>query len=333
MNSHPAAALFDITSQLYQFMNVLQRPKLLDPTWVAKAKLQCDHLSKQALLLQENAAARQKKLSASLEAVAKSLESYSHAFETARNKKELKKELKGRYHSVVSGYEALRVSVKSMQREYAASHPVPKTVPKLVKFKGTNYPRNIYHLVNGTSAVFLYQYFLTQSQALELLLVVSALAIVLESLRKLSPKFNDFLLDRLFKVVARPWERHHVNSATYFTLALTLMVWAFPKPVAELGCLVLAVGDPAATVFGKRWGTLKLWREKSYVGTAAFFGFSFFAVWGFVLGWVPQITGLSAVALALSVAFVGAVAEVLGSLVDDNFTIPMFCALMAFVWL
>ncbi|MGK5087308.1 hypothetical protein WDW86_07095 [Bdellovibrionota bacterium FG-2] len=333
MNSHHTAALFGITADLYQFMNTLQRPKLLDPKWVERSKLQCDQLSKQALMLRKSAAARQKALSHSLEVVAKSLESYAQALETARGKKELKKELKRELkkhnHALARGYEALRVGVRATHRQYASS----QAVPKLARFKGTNYPRNVYHLVNGLVSVFLYEYFLTQKQALVVLLVFSGFAITCESLRKLSPRINDFLLDRVFKVVARPWERHHVNSATYFTIALTLMIWIFPKHAAELGCLVLAVGDPAATVFGKRWGTVKLWREKSFLGTAAFFGFSFFAVWGFLAGWVPQIAGMPAIALAFSVAAVGAVAEVFGTVLDDNFTIPLLCASVASFWI
>jgi phytol kinase len=99
-----------------------------------------------------------------------------------------------------------------------------------------------------------------------------------------------------------------------------------PGTAVELGLLVLAFGDPAASVLGKRYGKRKLWREKSLVGFNAFIAISFvvsfiflsLAMGGETLTWRLGVAAIAAV--------VGAVTELFSERLDDNFTILVMTA-------
>jgi len=95
---------------------------------------------------------------------------------------------------------------------------------------------------------------------------------------------------------------------------------------------VLAFGDPAATLAGKAWGRRKIWREKSFVGSAAFLLASLTATLAFLFLVPNGLTAGSRIALALSVSLAGAAAELASDRVDDNLTVPILCAEVATLW-
>jgi len=157
--------------------------------------------------------------------------------------------------------------------------------------------------------------------------------VTLEITRRLSTRWNDYLVDRFFGAISRPWEKHQTNSATYYLLALTLITFVMPKHAVEIAILVLAFGDPAATILGKKWGGVKIWKEKSVVGTSAFILAAFPPVAAFLSSGFPSMNHTSKLGLALTVSLVGAAAELFSENLDDNFTIPVLCAGVAALWL
>jgi dolichol kinase len=203
---------------------------------------------------------------------------------------------------------------------------------RLQCLKTDNYARNVFHMTMGLTAVLLYEYVLSHRQASIVIVSLCATFLLLETVRRFLPSWNDFMVDRLFGAISRPWERHQINSSTYYTIGLVIVTLFFPKPVAQIAVLVLAFGDPMATLVGKRWGKRKVWNEKSYVGVGAFVLTSFVATTTFLLLVGGELTLGSKLSLALTVSLAGALAELVSERIDDNLTVPIFCAGIAYFW-
>ena len=103
--------------------------------------------------------------------------------------------------------------------------------------------------------------------------------------------------------------------------ALLVGVAFLPKSACILGLLVLALADPVAGAVGRRWGRRRLYRDKSVIGTAAFFLTALLlAVVGLAIdqpamGWAQTLGAAAVIALA------GALAELMGEHVPDNFSV------------
>lgn len=198
-----------------------------------------------------------------------------------------------------------------------------------LQLKPTNYMRNIVHASLGLIGVTLYYLFLTHAQALFILGSLLTVFTVLEVTRRLSTRWNDFLVDRVFKAIVRPSERYRVNSATIYLLALTLIVWLFPKLSALAATLVLSFGDPVASLAGKRWGRRKLFRDKSVVGSLAFIAAGAMAVVTLLILAEPGMGMARVAAVSVAIAFAGALTELFSTRIDDNFSVPVVCAIIA----
>jgi dolichol kinase len=145
-----------------------------------------------------------------------------------------------------------------------------------------------------------------------------------EILRRRSPTVNDRLM-RFFGPVAHAHEWHRVNSATWYATALILMAFVVPLEAAEVGVVVLAIADPAAGIFGRRFGRRRLASGRSFEGAAAFVTFGALAAFAWMSAagsyessrlWVAVVAGA-----------VGAAVELLVSRVDDNLAIPLATSL------
>jgi dolichol kinase len=204
--------------------------------------------------------------------------------------------------------------------------PTVAATLELRKLKPINYHRNLFHVSNGLAAVVAAEVLLPPAVCSVVLAGLCALVIMLETARRFVPPLNDFLMDRVFHRVSRPRERHEVNSASWYTLALTLSYFLMPLRAVEVGVLVLAFADPAASIVGKRWGTLKLYREKSWLGTAAFALTAALVSYGFVALALPGTSLAWRLALAGTAAGVGALTELFSDKLDDNFTVLLLVA-------
>jgi dolichol kinase len=223
-------------------------------------------------------------------------------------------------------YEDLLAQVRSM-RLFS-----PEMSEKLRSLRLPSWARSVFHLVCGLGGVALYQLVLPYEVAVGILLSLVGLFTFLEVSRRFSPAFNDFMVDRLFGPISRPQERYRVNSATFYLLALTLIVIFTPLQAACAGALVLAFGDPLASAIGSRWGRTKLVHDKSLQGSLAFFGSAFAVLVGYFLLSAPQLAWPQALSAAASLAAVGALVELFSDKLDDNFTVPVAVALMGMLW-
>jgi dolichol kinase len=159
--------------------------------------------------------------------------------------------------------------------------------------------------------------------------VILGLFVCLDVARRLSPACNQLFMKTLFKPIARPSEAHKVPSATWYMTSLLIGVIAFPQHAIALAALVLAVGDPAASLAGKKWGRLKLIGSKSWVGTGAFILAATIVCTIFLSLVLPGLAFGHRLGIAAALAAAGAVTELLSGRIDDNLSIPLVTGLLA----
>ena len=154
----------------------------------------------------------------------------------------------------------------------------------------------------GLTGAILYYFVLTRIQALAILVAIFLVFGVLEITRCFSGRWNDYLVDKVFGAIARPSERYRVNSSTFYVMALIIIVLFLPKLPVIAAVLVLAFADPAASLIGKRWGRLTLFRDKTLAGSLAFFTVGTLAVASFLLVAASDL-GVMHIAGASSVSY------------------------------
>jgi dolichol kinase len=196
------------------------------------------------------------------------------------------------------------------------------TVPRL---HPANPLRSLVHVGSGLLAIAAFEHLLTPTSAVALTLAWVVWAWTLEITRRRSAQWNDILM-RFFGPIARDHERHRVNSSTWYGTALLIVALTTPDRAGMLGLLALAVGDPAAGIIGRRYGTIRLVAGRSLQGTLAFAASALVASAGYLLLYHPTL-GLPAMALlAVTAAGVGALAELCATRIDDNLLVPVAVA-------
>ncbi len=200
----------------------------------------------------------------------------------------------------------------------------------LPTLKPRNYARNAYHIISGFMGAATYTIFPNRTVVLWVAGIYTGCMLTMEGMRVLSPKINQFMVDKMFGAIARPIEAYRMNSGTWYGMALFLMIWLFNPLACICGVLALGVGDPAAAILGKRFGRRKLRGHKSLAGMLGFFGISTLVIAVFLLA-TPHIelVGMPlwrVLALSAWASLVGAVTEVYCEPLDDNFAIPLTVA-------
>ncbi|MBI5547246.1 MAG: hypothetical protein HY901_25470 [Deltaproteobacteria bacterium] len=226
--------------------------------------------------------------------------------------------------------EATRAYEQWLVARRAASRTGESAVAKLGSLKPLIGARTTFHIVSGLVATVAYQFVLTRTQAEIVLLSLLGAFVILEVTRRMSGRWNHFLAGKVFHGIARPREYYRVNSSTLYVLGLALLTPAFSRPAVPTGVLILAFGDPAAAWLGKRYGTLKLYRSKSLIGSLAFVAAGTIVAGTFLLLFYPDLPLGRRLLAAAAASVVGAVAELFsGPKLDDNLTIPIASVLVA----
>jgi hypothetical protein len=126
--------------------------------------------------------------------------------------------------------------------------------------KNMNAYRKIFHAINGVALALLYEFFMSQAQAV---LAFGLSFMVLTAVEVLRLKYAENtvskFLFRRFRSIARDYETEQLSGMVYYMAGITIAVALFPKVVAVLAILFLGLGDPFASTVGKhRWATLVL---------------------------------------------------------------------------
>ncbi len=186
--------------------------------------------------------------------------------------------------------------------------------------------RKLYHMMMGILCFSLYAFFITRTQALFLLFVVGGAWVTLDIVRLRNPKVNSAAL-KLFGNLMRREELKSISGNSFYILGMIVSVVFFPKPVALLSVLYLALGDPSAAIIGSLYGKHKIIGKKSLEGALANFVMCGTASFLFAVNYLHS-SFENSLLIGLVGGLVSVTAELLPAPIDDNFTIPVFSAVL-----
>lgn len=193
--------------------------------------------------------------------------------------------------------------------------------------KDMHLPRRLFHMSSGVVVAFIYNFLLTHQQAVSILGTIACVLYILEQIRINYPEFSGNF-EQYSKYLLRAEEQLKESAGVPFVMGLLLTILSFPKPVAVVAILTLAVADPLSAIIGIRFGRIRIVAHKSVEGSAAFFLGCFMATSIVFLGYANTGTALG---LGFFVAFTVSIFEMIPIRLDDNLTIPIFTA--AVTWL
>lgn len=191
--------------------------------------------------------------------------------------------------------------------------------------------RKIWHMLTGLAIISCYMSGMGQGMALTILGVLFAWSVIMETMRLRNPSLNEKCV-RFFGAVIRSHEVNKVSGMPYYLASAVVAIAVFPKPVAILSLLYLALGDPLASLFGILYKerSVKIFNgSKSLHGTAAGYVVCALATWIYLRS--TGMYGLDLIRLTLLGGFAGSFAELLPLDLDDNFTIPVISGFI--LWL
>ena len=200
-------------------------------------------------------------------------------------------------------------------------------VPSL---RPTNYRRNAMHIAFSFFAFGVIQLLPSALAMIGIAGAFVAYGWAVEILRRRNPAINARIM-KFYGPVAHDHEWHRVNSATWYATALLLLALTGSHLVCSIGVVVLGLGDPAAALFGRRFGKTKLINGRSLEGSLAFVVVATLSTAGMLLAFRDDVTVATGFGLAATGAVAGAVAELLSRRIDDNFTIPLAAGIAAWI--
>lgn len=189
-------------------------------------------------------------------------------------------------------------------------------------------PRRLFHFGSGVIVAFLYQTLFTHSQAVYVLGFLACMVYIFEQVRVNYPEFAS-RFNHFSKYVLRAEEQLKESAQVPYLMGMLLTILSFPKPVAIAGVLTLAIADPLSALIGIRFGKNRIVPHKSLEGSAAFFIATIFCVMtAFMTFHSEDVVTSHLVGLAILVALLASLFEMIPIKIDDNLTIPIFTALV-----
>lgn len=182
--------------------------------------------------------------------------------------------------------------------------------------------RKVWHMGMGLMMAAIYMAGLPTSKAILLLGAALILDLFMETARLRNPALNQKIL-RFWGPIMRTSEVNKISGVPFYIAAALLSIAIFPKTIAILAILFLALGDPVASLVGILYGKLgpRLSNGKSLIGTSAGVLTCMMVTYAFL-----QFMGIGTEHLAILTlvgGLAGGAAEVLPLEVDDNFSIPI----------
>ncbi len=183
--------------------------------------------------------------------------------------------------------------------------------------------RRLLHMASGIVVAIAYGLFFTHSQAIQLLGTIACIAYVVDRVRVAYPEIAR-KLEKLTNFFLRAEERLKESSMIPYVIGILLTLLSFPKPIALIAILTLAIADPLSAIIGILYGKHHFFvREKTLEGSVAFLSVTLLCSFAILFNatlapWWLVLT----VSILLSVAVTAF--EMLPLKLDDNLTIPLF---------
>lgn len=204
--------------------------------------------------------------------------------------------------------------------------------PKMKKLKSKtdiHWERKITHIIGILFMTGVY-YFSPRWVVWVIFCLISIPFMTLDILRFRSPKLKDFA-KKLFTPIMRDREEFRLSGTTFLFLGAAIAIIFFPKSIATLSLLFLALADPLASIIGIKYGKKKLLgSHKTILGSlGAFFICVLISILYFItIGINPLINYYLFICLS---GLIGALSEALAfDFLDDNFTQPVLNSILLY---
>lgn len=183
--------------------------------------------------------------------------------------------------------------------------------------------RKTYRIGVGSLFPIIYYFAPTRLLPLCFLGYFSGIMTVLEVLRRVAPGSYGVMVEHSRGILKE--RAGYLLGTTNFLIANLFCIIFFSKSVAIASLVFLTYGDAMATIIGKKYGKIRLFKGKSLIGTGSFFATC--VVLGIGIKFLPGIQ--LAFPVVLIGAFVAAIVELLPIPLDDNLTVaPVTCVVM-----
>lgn len=170
--------------------------------------------------------------------------------------------------------------------------------------------RKFFHIFFGTLILGTI-YFLDTRMSFYLILIFTIFGFIIGYLIKKG--LNLIFINKIISLVERENEKHFPGKAAVMFFIASLVILLLFQQEKMLAISILAVqvyADGFAAIFGKKFGSIKIYQKKTLAGTSSFFVISFFCLFLF-------FDPLTSIFLAL----IASVIEVLP--IDDNLGVPI----------
>ncbi len=192
--------------------------------------------------------------------------------------------------------------------------------------------RKMWHVTMGSMIAFLYWGGIQRWVGVGMLMTVFLVNIAVETLRLKHPGLNEKVL-RFWGPLMRSCEVNRISGVAPYLASAALAIAFFPKAIAILSILFLAVGDPIASLLGVMYGQYgyRFSNGKSALGTLAgvLSCIALAMCFGITQGWAQAASPIGLLAFSLWAGLAGGAAELLPLEMDDNFTIPIVSGLLS----
>lgn len=197
------------------------------------------------------------------------------------------------------------------------------------------YVRKVFHILAGILGIIVYDFLgLNRLGVLFVLSLFLIFSLTFDFIRIYNRQV-ELRLFKIFRLLLRQEEQKSLNSASKGFLAFFVVIALFPWDVGRLALLYFSFADPMGGIIGARYGKLKINRHASLVGSLAVFFTAFLCtVLASVLGFLDaSFSPFNLVAFSVLCGLSVAIAEGAIYQWDDNLTVPLFSAPVAWLLL
>lgn len=186
-------------------------------------------------------------------------------------------------------------------------------------------------LIHYSSAAIPIGYFFLAKSVVLLVIIPLLAGMLIVELLKYKSKTVHGLYFKLFGYLLRQHEYDtlniRINGASWVIIADIICIIFFPKYIAITSMLLLSLADSTSAIIGRVYGKKQYAPNRSYAGTI-----TFFLVGVAVVMLTPKYVYSYKEYLIYLAALTGTTyADSVNLPIDDNFTIPVVCAVLLYV--
>lgn len=191
----------------------------------------------------------------------------------------------------------------------------------LLKRSDLHLLRKAWHILTGLFGLFIYFTLGYTAKSVGMgILIFGLLSLGFEYARLNSEKLNVFVL-KYMGIFMREAERNSLSGLPFYALGVGSSLVFFDEKIAILSILFLIFSDPISSAFGIKYGTQKIYANKSLEGSVAGFITCFIIV--LVFGMLNLNVNINLFAFSLIAATAACLTELFSINIDDNLTIPI----------